>query len=203
MTEEEGQKLASLEESLIKSVDGTSFEVSDEGKLSLLDIPISKVTNLDNILNKGQASPGGYYLITADDKEKLKALVINGEDGSLEISGTVSAEKVQGLDTWITEHSTGENYVVGLSENNLTDERLAKLEAAITEQFIESVDEEFTVENKKLSLNSIAISKVTNLDSILNNKVESSQFVALAARVTANEEDIALLQEYLTWGELT
>jgi len=54
-----------------------------------------------------------------------------------------------------------------------------------------------------LSLNSIAISKVTNLDSILNNKVESSQFVALAARVTANEEDIALLQEYLTWGELT
>ena len=203
MTEEEGQKLASLEESLIKSVDGTHFEVSNEGKLSLLDIPISKVTNLDNILNKGQASPGGYYLITADDKAKLKALVINGEDGSLEISGTVNAENVQGLDTWITEHSTGENYIVGLSENNLTDERLAKLEAAITEQFIESVNEEFTVTDKKLSLNSIAISKVTNLDSILNNKVESSQFVALAARVTANEEDIALLQEYLTWGELT
>lgn len=74
-------------------------------------------------------------------------MVINPEDGSLEISGYVNAERVQGLAEWITDHSTGENFVPGLSQHSLTDERLAKLDKAITSEFINSVGPEFKVVN--------------------------------------------------------
>ena len=134
MTNEEGEKLANLEDSLIKSVNETYFSVTD-GELDLLDLPLSKISKLDDIINKGQASDGGYSLISADDKIKLSKLVISEEDGKVEISGTVNASNVQGLSSWITERSVegSEHYVPGLSENNLTDERLEKLENAITE----------------------------------------------------------------------
>lgn len=201
ITNEEAEKLAGLEESLIKSVDETHFEVSDAGQLGLKDLPISKVTNLASILNEGKATEGNYFLVTQSDKEKLAALVINGDTGDLEISGTVNAENVQGLSEWITSHS---NVVVGLSDNNLTDDRLAKLESALTEHYISSVDEEaFTVTSGKLSLNDLPVSKITNLQTLLDNKTSKDEFTMLAARVTANEGDIQILFESLTWGELT
>ena len=204
MTESEGRKLASLEESLIKSVNTNYFTVKAEnGKLDLLDLSINKITNLDDILNKGSVTEGGYYLVTASDKEKLNKLVINEEDGSLEISGIVNASNVQNLDTWITEHSVGDNFIPGLSENNLTDERLEKLNNAITEQFIESISEEFTVSNKKLILNEISTSKVTNLDTILARKVEKSALVALQGQIDINTSDIDELRQAITWEELS
>lgn len=201
MTEAEGDKLASLEDSLIKTVDNTHFEVSDEGKLSLLDIPVSKVTDLADILS-GKETSTGHSLIDADQRRKLDALIINGENGNLEISGKVNASQITDLAEWITQHSSGDDYVIGLSENNLTDERLEKLNKAITDEFIKSVDADFTVSEGKLSLNDIAISKVTNLETVLNTKVDTDRFIALTARVSANEEDILALQEILTWGEL-
>lgn len=204
MTSEEVEKLASLEKSLIQSVDTNSFAVSEnDGKLTLLDIPVTKVTGLNAILNQGAQTEGGYYLVTANDKAKLEKLVISGEDGSLEISGTVNASNVQGLSTWITEHSTGDNFVAGLSENNLTDERLAILESAITEQYIESVSNDFTVTNKTLSLNDIAMSKVINLDLTLANKVDKTAFTVLEATVDQNTSDIEALRAALTWGQIT
>lgn len=198
MSEEEGNKLASLEESLVKSVDETNFEVSDAGHLSLKDLPISKVINLDAILNQGQATEGGYFLVTQTDKNKLNALVIG--DNGLEISGTVNASNVKELDTWITEHAST---VEGLSENNFTDELLNKLEQAITEQYISSTDEHFTVTSGNLSLNELPVSKVTNLQSLLDAKAEKDEFITLVSRVATNEADIQALYGYLTWGELT
>lgn len=198
MSEEEGEKLAGLEESLIKSVDETSFEVSEAGQLSLKDLPISKVTNLDAILNQGQATEGGYFLVTQTDKNKLNALVIG--DNGLEISGTVNASNVKELDTWISQNKSS---VDGLSENNFTDELKAKLEQAITEQYISATDEHFTVTSGTLSLNDLPISKVTNLQALLDAKAEQDEFVALVSRVSTNEADIKALYGYLTWGELT
>lgn len=198
MSEEEGEKLAGLENSLIKSVDETNFEVSEAGQLSLKDLPISKVTNLDAILNQGQATEGGYFLITQTDKNKLNALVIG--DNGLEISGTVNASNVKELDTWITQNKST---VDGLSENNFTDELKAKLEQAITEQYISATDEHFTVTSGTLSLNDLPISKVTNLQALLDAKTEKDDFIALVGRVSTNEADIAALYGYLTWGELT
>ena len=198
MSEAEGEKLAALEESLVKSVDETNLEVSEAGKLSLKDLPISKVTNLDAILNQGQATDGGYFLITQTDKNKLNALVIG--DNGLEISGTVNASNVKELDSWITQHK---NLVDGLSENNFTDELKAKLEQAITEQYISATDDNFTVTSGTLSLKDLPISKVTNLQSLLDAKANQDEFITLVSRVSTNETDIKALYEYLTWGELT
>ena len=203
MTNAEGEKLASLEENYIKSVDINHFKVStDDNKLTLLDLPTSKITGLNAILNEGAETEGGYYLVTADDKTKLSKLVISGEDGSLEISGTVNADNVQGLSTWITQHSTGEDFVPGLSKNNLTDDRLAKLENAITEHYIDSVTSDFTVTNKQLSLNNISMSKVIDLEKTLANKVNVDTFTTLETKVGQNTTNIKELQEALTWEEL-
>ncbi len=198
MSEEEGEKLAGLENSLIKSVDEANFEVSEAGKLSLKDLPISKVTNLDAILNQGQATEGGYFLITQTDKNKLNALVIG--DNGLEISGTVNASNVKELDAWISQNKSS---VDGLSENNFTDELKAKLEQAITEQYITATDEHFTVTSGTLSLNNLPVSKVTNLQALLDAKANQDEFITLVSRVSTNETDIKALYEYLTWGELT
>lgn len=203
MTNAEGEKLASLEENYIKSVDINHFKVSTtDSKLTLLDLPTSKITGLNAILNEGAETEGGYYLVTADDKTKLSKLVISGEDGSLEISGTVNADNVQGLSTWITQHSTGEDFVPGLSKNNLTDDRLAKLESAITEHYIDSVTSDFTVTNKQLSLNNISMSKVVDLENTLANKVNVDTFTTLETKVGQNTTNIKELQEALTWEEL-
>ena len=198
MSEAEGEKLAKLEESLIKSVDETALEISEAGKLSLKDLPISKVTNLDDILNRGQATEGGYSLITQTDKNKLNALVIG--DNGLEISGSVNASNVKELDSWITQNK---NSVDGLSENNFTDELKAKLEQAITEQYINATDDNFTVASGTLSLKDLPISKVTNLQSLLDAKANQDEFNDLVSRVGTNEADIKALYSYLTWGELT
>ena len=51
-----------------------------------------------------------WTLLSPDDQEKLAKLVIG--DQGLEISGTVNAENVQGLETWITNNAGN---VIGLS----------------------------------------------------------------------------------------
>lgn len=200
ITEEEIKKLISLENSPIKSVDTESFTIeSPSGQLQLNDLPISKVVDLGNILNKGQKTEGGYYLITETDKKKLDSLVINSEDGSLEISGSVNASNVEGLSEWITSHSTGNDFVPGLSENSLTNERLAILESAIT-----SADEaNFTVLNGKLSLNSIKSSQVTDLTDLLKKKANADDFATLQLTVSDHDDVLKALSEALTWMEMT
>lgn len=199
ITKEEVEKLASLENSPIKSVDTENFTIeSPSGQLQLNDLPISKVTDLSDILNKGQKTDGGYYLITETDKKKLDSLVINSEDGSLEISGSVNASNVEGLAEWITSHSTGDDFVSGLSENNLTDERLAKLEAAIT-----SADEKnFTIENGKLSLISIVSSQVTDLSQLLEKKANADDVAAMKVTIEEHTSSIDALSKALTWVEM-
>lgn len=200
ITSAEIDKLAGLENSPIKSVDGTYLFLDTNGKLSLQDLPISKVVNLDSILNNGQKTAGGYYLVSQSDKDKLNKLVIDSS-GDLSISGTVNAENVQGLDLWITEHK---NVVEGLSDNNLTDDRLAILEKAITEHYISSVDEvHFEVSDGKLLLKDLPISKVVDLQKAIDAKADKDSFNILIARVATNEEKVNTLYDYLTWGELT
>lgn len=201
ITDIEAKKLSELENSLIKSVDPNYFTVTD-GSLNLSTLPINKIDQLDNILNNGSETSGGYYLINKDDKAKLDKLVINNVDGSLEISGTVNASNVQGLATWITEHSTGEDFVTGLSENNFTNEHLEKLNKAITEQTIETVSSDFSVTNKELNLNNISMSKIINLDLTLANKVNKDVFESLELKVDENANNITALQESLIWKEL-
>lgn len=198
--QEQVDNLASADNSVIKSVDTEKFSITSSGELKLLNLPISQITDLTNILNKGQQTDGGYHLINQEEKRKLDALVINEEDGDLEISTIVEASKVQGLGNWITEHSTGKNYIIGLSENNFTDERAAKLDNMLN---IVSTDSSLKVsEQGQLQLNNISTSQVTNLDSILNSKVNTTLFSAMDLRVGATEKKIKNLEEAFTWEEL-
>lgn len=173
----------------IQTVD-EHFQIND-GKLSLQDISISKVTNLDGILNKGQATPGGYYLVSQADKDKLEALVI--ENGEIEISGTVNAYNVSQLDEWITSHA---NIVDGLSERNFTAElhtKLTNIQEGAEKNYISSVSDEFTVSDSgQLNIKSISMSKVTDLTQAIQNKVDRDEFIALTS-------DVDGLAQRLTW----
>jgi len=60
--------------------------------------------------------------------------LVIGDDNNLEVSGTVNADNVKGLDTWISENA---NKIPGLSENNFTDEMKIKL---VDNLFISSVE---------------------------------------------------------------
>lgn len=73
--------------------------------------------------------PGGF--LSPEDKEKLAALVID-KDGNVGISGSVNAENVEGLGTWLTEN--GNTYITNLSEVNMSQSLLDKL------NYITSVD---------------------------------------------------------------
>ena len=105
-------------------------------------------------------TPGTF--LSPEDKEKLGALVID-KDGNVGISGSVNAENVEGLGTWLTENSS--IYISGLTENNLGSDLLNKL------NFITSVNTNiFNVENGKLNLISIDKSQVKGLEEALNEK---------------------------------
>lgn len=188
MTIEEGNKLNSLVD--IQSVDGTTFEVVSN-KLKLLDLPVSKVTNLADILNKGASTEGGYYLVTKTDKEKLDTLVITDE--GLEISGTVNAYNVKQLDEWITSHA---NLVSGLSEKNFTTElnnKLTNIQEGAEKNYIRSTSNEFSVTTEgQLNIKAIAVTKVTNLQSLLDAKANNDM-------VTSLVDDVDKLKGRLTW----
>ena len=82
-------------------------------------------------------------LVTPEDREKLNALVLDEDGSGVEISGTVNAENVEGLGTWIATH--GGTYIKNLTEDNLDADLVDKI------NFINSVEtEHFTIVDGKL-----------------------------------------------------
>lgn len=198
MTELEGTKLAGIEEgaqvNIIQEVNNVDFDLIDK-KLSLKDIPISKITNLQDALNGKVDAIEGYTLLSPTDQQKLAKLVI-GDEG-LQISGKVNADNVQGLDEWITKNSST---VIGLSQENFTTTLLNKLngiEEGAEKNYIRSVDTtNFEVNvNGELRLVSITASQVSDLADLLNEK-------ASVEALTNVQEDVAYLYSLLTWGNI-
>ena len=155
----EKEKLAGVESgaqvNVINDVNNSHFEIDENKTLLLKDIPVSKITNLENLLNEKVDSIDGWTLLSPDDQEKLAKLVI-GDEG-LEISGTVNAENVQGLETWITNNAGS---VIGLSPLPFTTSLANKLngiEEGAQKNYISSVTDQFEVNiNGELRLVSIA-----------------------------------------------
>lgn len=120
-------KLSGIEEgaqvNVIDNVDETYFSIGDGKTLTLLDIAIGKVTGLSDALTGKVSVVEGSRLMTEAEASKLEKLVMD-EDGSVSISGTVAAGNVEGLADWITARAAT---LEGLSENNLTDTLLEKL----------------------------------------------------------------------------
>lgn len=130
----------------------------------------------------GTTSQVAGSLLSPEDKEKLSALVLD-EDGGVGISGTVNADNVSGLGTWITNNAA--NHIVNLTENNLSQELKDKI------NFITSVDESnFTVVDGKLDFKAINAAEVAGLQALLDNKVN----VETGSRLI-NAEEITLLEK--------
>jgi len=175
MADAEGTKLAGIAEganvNVIDTVDTAQFGLENK-HLTLLDIAMGKVTGLADALAGKVDKAEGSRLLTADEATKLEKLVL-GENGEVSVSGKVAAGNVEGLDAWITARAGS---LEGLSENNLTDTLLAKLEG-IAEgaqvNIIDTVSDEFTVTGKHLAVNAIAKEKVTGLADALAGKVDA------------------------------
>ena len=211
MTIAEGEKLAAIEAGAqVNLFDNVSEHFNiDNNQLNLNDLPISKITNLQDLLNKKVNAQDGYTLLSPDDQKKLAALVI-GDDNNLEISGKVNADNVDGLAEWLNKNAGN---IVGLSEKNLTEELYTKLDESI---FISSVDtEQLNVSNGHLSVLAVDKSKVTGLEDALNAKANQVDLVNLSTTVNdlakslnnyvskaTYDEDIAEIRDILTWKEM-
>lgn len=186
MTDAEGEKLKSIKD-LIKSVNSTNFTVTD-GQLNLNDISISKITNLQDTLNGKvdrvyNEDGTEWTLLSPENQAKLAALVLNGEN--VEISGTVNADNVEGLASWITSHAST---VKGLSEQNFTMQyllKLAEIEDGAQVNFINSVDtNQMSVTNGHLSITKVNVATVDGLQSILDGKASVESISGFNSRIT-------------------
>lgn len=113
------------EKNVINSADENEFTVDENRKLSVKEIAMEKVTGLPDALAQKVSVQEGYRLISDKEAEKLEKLVFDEETGSVEVSGTIAAGNVDGLEEWIT---TRAGTLKGLSENNLTDNLKAQIE---------------------------------------------------------------------------
>lgn len=183
------------------------FTVDSDKQLNLNNLPISKITNLEDELNKKVNAKEGFTLLSPDDQSKLAALVI--DNGNLEISGSVNADNVKGLEDWLNKKAST---TVGLSENNLTDELYEKL---LNSLFIDSTSDEFTVNNHKLEVASIGQDKIIGLEEALKIKANQTEFNTLKNQVSGIEDDlnnyvlkadyeadIEEIRDILTWKDI-
>lgn len=194
-------KLASIENGAQVNIINTvsdDFNLVDK-HLSLKSISIDKITDLQTELNKKVTAKEGYTLLSPDDQAKLAALVI-GDDNNLEVSGTVNADNVKGLDTWITNNA---GKVEGLSENNFTDEMKIKL---VDSLFISSVEtSQMEVTNGHLKINAITKDTVTGLNDTLTNHISRIELIEEALNTLSQknyDKDIEEIKDILTWKDL-
>ena len=189
ISNDEGSKLAGIEDgaevNIVKSVDEMHFGLDSTGKLSLKDISMLKITGLEDALNGKVDAQEGYTLLSPDDKNKLNKLVIG--DNGLEISGTVNASNVQGLDIWIAEQA---GKIIGLSEENFNTDFKDKLENLL---YISSVNtDQLEVKNGKLNIVAIDNSKVTGLEDLLNEKATKDEVWTLQVTVDDLSEQMSM-----------
>lgn len=105
MTNDEGTKLEGIETGAEKNViDAVSDEFTvgaDDRKLVIAAVAMDKVTGLADALAGKVNTNGTDRLLTQAEADKLAKLVL-GDDGQVEVSGTIAAGNVDGLAEWIT-----------------------------------------------------------------------------------------------------
>lgn len=190
MSDAEGTKLDGIEEGAqvnkIETV-GSEFDLTDK-HLTIAAIEQAKITGLVDALDGKVDKVEGSRLLTEDEAAKLEKLVL-GQNGEVSVSGKVAAGNVEGLDAWITARAAT---LEGLSENNLTDALLTKLEgiaAGAQVNVIDGVSDEFTIaaDGKVLSVKAIAQDKVTGLGDALAGKVDTVEGKGLSTNDLTDE----------------
>lgn len=209
----EADKLSNIEANAqvnkIDTVEDDYFSLENK-HLNLKDLPISKITNLQNTLNNKVTAQEGYTLLSPDDQKKLSALVI-GDDNNLELSANVNADNVQGLAEWLTKNA---GTVIGLSEKNFTEDFYDKLSTSLYISDVNATELQVSTEGK-LSIVAVDKSKITGLEDALNTKANQSVVNDLSTSVVniANSlnnyvtkesynADIQEIRDILTWKEM-
>lgn len=198
---------ATKDDLIITSV-ANDFTISENKQLILNELPISKITNLQSLLDGKVDAQSGYTLLSPLDKQKLDKLSIDTESGNLGVSGTISAGNIQGLEEWLNEKASS---TPGLSENNFTDELYNKV---VNSLFIASVDTNQlnVTEQGHLSIIEIDQTKVSGLTEALNSKATTSALAQVVEDFNTKfdnyvlksdyETDIAEIREALTWKNM-
>lgn len=182
---------SNAEVNIINSVSNDFEIISGDGidrQLNLKPISISKVANLESILNSKVDKVEGSRLITKIEADKLAKLSIDDE-GNLGISQTINIENVQGLEDWLGLYSGA---LKGLSENNLTNDLYNKLTNTLELQAVDSNN--FVVNNGVLSLVSVGQNQVSGLSDSLQAINESL--------TSLNSKLDAAIENHLTWLDL-
>lgn len=131
-------------DNLAAVVNGLTSKDAYNELAAIVSNKVDKVYSTDEIT--GEQIP--WTLLSPTDKSKLDSLVLS-EDGSVGISGTVSASKVEGLADWITAQR---NIVPGLLPTNFV-QKLESIENNAQENTIEAV----VVNGKEVVLNAKTI----------------------------------------------
>ena len=169
------QKLETVKENAepnyVKSV-AKEFTVTQEGELQLNKLSIGNIETLqeelDKKVNKKTSSFNGvetdWILLSPENQAKLNALLI-GDTGNIEISGKVNAENVENLSSWLTENR---ETIAGLYPT-VDQKKLSGIEDGAQKNIINEVDNsEFSIDsNGKLSLVTVPVSKLENLETVI------------------------------------
>lgn len=170
---DEAERAGAAEQALAGDVSGLKTDVEN------LETAVS---NLEAEVDGKVDAVEGSRLITDNEAQKLEALVVDEETGSIAISGTVNANKVQELYDKVVTIVTGTGNGV---YDNVERPNLA-IEAGAEVNIIASVSDEFSIdENRKLSINIVDGAK---LDLSKNETV-----VAIQDSITQNANDISTL----------
>ena len=201
-------QLANLKD-LIQSVDGNNFTLDSEGKLSLNQLTIQSVADLQKALDEKVNAVENCRLITKEEADKLEALSID-DSGSVGISANVNASKVQELYNTVVNIVTG----TGVGNYDNTEKTLLGIEAGAEKNYISSVDENnFNVNNGKLTLKAIGMDVITDLNAALNQKATKAEVetvadllnakIALYDQIHKNQsERIEEIEKQLIWKNI-
>lgn len=163
-----------LEDALKNKVDKVYFTVP------VVDENGDPVYEEDGITQKTEQVEG--TLLSPTDQNKLDSLVIT-EDG-VEISGTVNAANVQGLNEWITQNR---DIVPGLYPTQV---------ASDVEKALSDLEELVTVVNT----NTTDISTLnTRVDTVVNNLNNYVSLVEYNKKIASLESDIGTLKDAVSW----
>ena len=159
-----------LEEVLKNKVDKVYYTIP------VLDENGNLIYEEDGVTPKTEQVEG--TLLSPTDKNKLDSLVIT-EDG-IEISGTVNAENVQGLEDWIEKNRNSVNGLLSIDLEN-------KINS------IGTTTNELSNSFKEMDV------KITNLEDSLNNYVLKDSFEDEIATINT---DISTLKKAFSWAEI-
>lgn len=207
ITDAEGEKIAEAEKNVINSV-SADFVIDEARQLTLNNLPISKITDLQTALNSKVDAQEGYKLLSPDDQSKLEKLVV-GEDGQVGISGTINASNVKELDQWVSDNR---NDVNGLFNDSAKAKLDALFDQTSAEFEIATIGGEEEEQKKQLNLVSISQDKVSGLSDALGALATKTEVTDLEASLNAKfanyvlkedyDLDIAEIKESLTWKDL-